>query len=137
MKSSQGNRVLEGPKRRRSLEEKPLTSIILRHEFIVDNQKANHDNNDSHGRKLKHCKRLMAMPMRLFSLITNPTREFNQRALSVRGHIGNHYLSKVAPCATSRWRLCPQASKAPASRTRGHQHMGDQARVNDLSRNRP
>src|SRR3954470_11525022 len=111
MKSSKGNRVLEGPKGRRSLEEKPLTSIILRHEFIVDNHKADHDNNDSHARKLRHCQRLMAMPMRLFNLILNPTMEFNQRALSARGHIGNHYLGKVAPCATNWWRLCPQASK--------------------------
>ena len=83
------------------MEEKPLMSIILRHEFIIDNHKADHDNNDSHARKLEHYKRLITIPMRLFSLIPNPMMEFNQRALSARGYIRNCHLDKVALCATS------------------------------------
>ena len=79
----------------------------------------------------------MAMPLRPFSLILNPTMEFNQRALSARGYIRNCYLGKVAPCTISLWRLRPQASKTLASRRRRCQHMEDRAKVNDSSRSRP
>src|SRR4051812_6793386 len=59
-KSLKGSRVPGEPKERRSFDANPLTSIILlRHKYLVDDHKADHDSNDSHTRKLKkHCKRL-------------------------------------------------------------------------------
>ena len=83
MKSLKESSLPRDPKERRSFEARPLTSIILlHHKYLIDDHKADFDSNDSQIRKLKkHFKRLMTMPMRLFSPIPNPTMEFNKRAL--------------------------------------------------------
>src|SRR3954467_8360011 len=113
----------------------PLHLLYCCITYLIDDHKADLDNNDSHTRKpKKHFKRLMAMPMRLFSPIPNPTMDFNKWALLARD-IRNHYLGKVTPCTMSSWPLRPQDSKAPASRRRCCQHIGGQAKVNDSPRN--
>ena len=125
--SLKGSRVPGDLKGRQSFDTKPLTFIILLcHKYLVNDHNADLGSNDSHARKLKkHCRRLMAVPIRLLSPIPNPIMELDHQELSARRCVRNSYLGKVTPSAISLWQLCPRTSKTHASRRQRCQHTGD------------
>src|SRR5436190_9457446 len=91
-------------RRQQSFRASPLASIISsRRECLIDSHRADLHGSGSNPMELKHCKRLMAIPRRLFNLIANLMMKFDPRELSARRYVRNGYLGKVTPWAISLW----------------------------------